>query len=114
MQAGRWDPNLESGRFWLGKNFERNSINMPNPEQPPDLPDGPVKPKSRVLMITLIVILSVVVVLAVGMYIAWIEIANQSREWWDGIKGSQTPSRLDYSDHGGSTSRPVMVDPSGP
>ena len=61
---------------------------MSDPEQqPPDLPKGEVKRRSRALRITLIVILCVVVALAIAWYVLWIDISNQVDGWWNEIKG---------------------------
>ena len=65
---------------------------MSNPEQQTDLAEGQVKPRSRKLLITLIVVLCVVVVLAVGWvvasYLFWTDVNNSVEGWWSEIKGA--------------------------
>ena len=85
---------------------------MSNPEQRPDPAEGQVKPRSRALLITLIVIVCITVVLAVGWYVLWKDAGDQAQEWWNDIKGS---GELDSDSGDGSGGVPGggSLDPGG-
>ena len=69
--------------------LERNNCNMNTSdlEQQTDSAEAHVKPRSRKLLITLIVTVFVVAALAVAWYLLTKDMSNQVDGWWNDIRG---------------------------
>jgi len=74
---------------------------MSDLEQQTDAAEVQVKPRSRKLAITLIVILCVVLVLCVGWYLMMKDLNNQVDGWWNEIRHNSSEVE-DPSRSGGS------------